>query len=222
LSGIDNPSTDAGASVVVRERGADFVALLREMAADAGILDAIVDAAREQSPVVARLPVAENRRHISVLLAAGLASFEGVGDPSERDFAEATRLGAERAAQGIPIGDLLCGVQAGRTRALEIAIERGRSAGIADDVLVEVLLDLDRYTSALERHVVSGYHAAERELARGTWEARTRVLRRLLLGDGPQESPQELAKLGLGGVARYHCVVSDATDAAPRARRSAC
>jgi len=200
--------------VVVRERSADFVALLHEMASDAGILDDIVDAAREQSPVVARLPVAENRRHISVLLAAGLASFEGVGDPSERDFVEATRLGAERAAQGIPIGDLLCGVQAGRTRALEIAIERGRSAGIADDVLVEVLLDLDRYTSALERHVVSGYHAAERDLARGTWEARTRVLRRLLLGDGPQESPQELARLGLGGAARYHCVVSDVTDAA--------
>jgi len=200
--------------MVVRERGKQFVALLHEMASDPGILDEIVDAARAHSAVVARLPVAENRRHISLLLAAGLASFEGVGDPSERDFAEATRLGAERAAQGVPIGGLLCGVQAGRTRALEIAIERGRKAGIADDVLVEVLLDLDRYTGALERHVVSGYHAAERELARGSWEARTRVLRRLLLGDGPETAPQELTRLGLGGPGRYHCVVSDVADAA--------
>jgi len=200
--------------MVVRERGKEFVALLHEMASDPGILDEIVDAARAHSAVVARLPVAENRRHISLLLAAGLASFEGVGDPSERDFGEATRLGAERAAQGVPIGGLLCGVQAGRTRALEIAIERGRKAGIADDVLVEVLLDLDRYTGALERHVVSGYHAAERELARGSWESRTRVLRRLLLGDGPETAPQELTRLGLGGPGRYHCLVSDVADAA--------
>jgi len=200
--------------MVVRERGEAFVAVLHEMASDAGILEEIVEAARTHSPVVARLPVAENRRHVSALLAVGLASFEGLGDPSESDFAEATRLGAERAAQGVPIGGLLCGVQAGRTRALEIAIERGRAAGIADDVLVEVLLDLDRYTGALERHVVSGYHAAERELARGSWEARTRVLRRLLLGDGPETPPQELTRLGLGGPGRYHCVVSDVADAA--------
>jgi PucR C-terminal helix-turn-helix domain len=198
--------------MIGRDRGAEFVAVLHEMASDSAILDEIVDAARAHSPVVARLPVAENRRHISVLLAAGLASFEGLGDPSERDFAEATRLGAERAAQGVPIGGLLCGVQAGRTRALEIAIERGRAAGIADDTLVQVLLDLDRYTGALERHVVSGYHAAERELARGNWEARTRALRRLLLGDGPEISPPELARLGLGGAGPYHCVVSDVTE----------
>jgi hypothetical protein len=197
--------------MVRRERDGAFVEVLRTMAADAAILDDIVEAARAHSPVVARLPVAENRRHVAMLLAAGLASFERLENPSERDFAEASRLGAERAAQGVPIGGLLCGVQAGQTRALEIAIERGRAAGIADEVLVEVLLDLDRYTGALERHVVSGYHTAERELARGNWETRTRVLRRLLLGDGPEARPQELARLGLNGPGRYHCVVSDAS-----------
>ena len=214
--GIDNPSTatEASASMVVRERGDAFVAVLRAMAADVGILDELVAAARAHSPVVARLPIAENRRHIAVLLAAGLASFERLDDPSERDFSEASRLGAERAAQGVPIGGLLRGVQAGLTRALEIAVDRGRAAGIADDLLVEVLLDLNRYTGALERHVVSGYLAAERELARGNWETRTRVLRRLLLGDGPEALPQELTRLGLNGPGRYHCVVSDVTGAA--------
>src|SRR4051794_9891425 len=200
--------------MVVRARGDAFVEVLRGMAADPAIVEELVEAARSQSPVVARLPIAENRRHIGVLLAAGLASFERLDEPSERDFSEATRLGAERAAQGVPIGGLLCGVQAGRSRALEIAIERGRAAGIADDILVEVLLELDRYTGALERHVVSGYHAAERELARGNWEARTRVLRRVLLGDGPEALPQDLARLGLGGPRRHHCVVSDVSSAA--------
>jgi hypothetical protein len=112
--------------MTVTQRSGTFLALLREMASDTRIVDELVEAARAQSPDVARLPAAENRRHIAVLLAAGLASFER-RDPSERDFAEATRLGADRAAQGIPIGGLLNGVQAGRTRALEIAIGRGRS-----------------------------------------------------------------------------------------------
>jgi hypothetical protein len=200
--------------MILRERGTAFVTVLREMAADGAVLDELVEAARRQSPAVARLPVAESRRHIALLLAAGLESFERPGDPSERDFAEASRLGADRAAQGVPIGGLLCGVQAGRTRALEIAIARGKAAGIADDVLLDVLLDLDRYTAALERHVISGYHAAERELARSSWEARSRVLRRLLLGDGPPTPPDELARLGLGGTGRWHCVLSDATDTA--------
>jgi hypothetical protein len=198
--------------MAVSTRGSTFVTLLRQMAADERIVDEIVEAARAHSPDVARLPAAENRRHVSVLLAAGLASFERGGDPSERDFAEAIRLGAQRAAQGIPIGGLLGGVQAGRTRAMEIAIGRGRAAGIPDDVLLEVLLEVDRYTSVLERHVIDGYHAAERELARGRWEARTRLLRRLLLGERPENPPDELIRWGLRPDGRYHCVVSDATE----------
>jgi hypothetical protein len=95
---------------------------------------------------------------------------------------------------------------------LEIAIERGRKAGIPDDVLLEVMLDLDRYTGALEQHVISGYHAAERELARSHWEARTLLLRRLLLGERPEPSGEELARWGLRRDGRYHCVVSDSAD----------
>jgi hypothetical protein len=198
--------------MAVNTRGSTFLALLRQMAADERIVDEIVEAARAESPDVARLPAAENRRHISVLLGAGLASFGRTGDPSERDFAEATRLGAERAAQGIPIGGLLSGVQAGRTRAMEIAIGRGRAAGIPDDVLLEVLLEVDRYTGVLERHVIDGYHAAERELGRSRWEARARLLRRLLLGERPDIGPDELTRWGLRPDGAYHCVVSDTTD----------
>jgi hypothetical protein len=64
------------------------------------------------------------------------------------------RLGADRAAQGVPSAGCSAGVQAGRSRALEIAINRGRAAGIPDDVLLEVLLELDRY-GAMERHVIA-------------------------------------------------------------------
>ncbi len=198
--------------MAVGTRGSTFRTLLRDMAADHRIVDEIVEAARARSPEVARLPTAENRRHVEVLLAAGLASFERDGDPSDRDFAEATRLGADRAAQGIGIGGLISGVQAGRTRAMEIAIARGRGAGVPDEVLLEVMLDLDRYVGALERHVIDGYHAAERELARGRWEARTRLLRRLLLGEPAALGPDELGRWGLRLEERYHCVVSDAAE----------
>jgi DNA-binding PucR family transcriptional regulator len=199
--------------MAIVERGGTFLAVLKEMAADERIVDELVAAARAQSPEVARLPIAENRRHIAVLLSAGLSAFERQGDPSERDFAEAARLGSDRAVQGIPIGALLSGIQAGRTRALEIAIARGRAADIADDVLLEVMLQVDRYTGALERHVIDGYHAAERELAHSRWEASGRLLRRLLLGERPEAPPEELARWGLRRDGRYHCVVSETSDA---------
>jgi hypothetical protein len=183
-----------------------LVPLLRELAADGRIVDELVEAARASSPEVSRLPLAENRRHVAVILAAGLAAFERPAHPGPDDFAEATRLGADRAAQGVPIGALLGGVQAGRGRALEIAIARGRAAGIADDVLLEGLLDLDRYTSALERHVIDGYHAAELELARTRRDQHIGLLRRVLLGE-PVE-PAELTRFGLRTDLTYHCVVA--------------
>jgi hypothetical protein len=192
--------------MTVIERGATYLAVLRDMAADERIVEEIVAAARGHSPEVARLPAAETRRHVAVLLAAGLASFERA-EPCERDFTEATRLGGDRAAQGVPLGGLLNAVQAGRSRALEIAIERGRGAGIADEVLVAVLLELDRYTSALERHVIAGYHAAAQELARGHDEARNRMVRGLLLGESPEPAPAELARWALRRDGRYHCLV---------------
>ncbi|MEU7908804.1 helix-turn-helix domain-containing protein [Actinoplanes sp. NPDC049118] len=195
-------------------RGDVFLEVLWGMAADERIVDDLVEAARAQAPEVARLPAAETRRHVAVLFAAGLAAFERAGDPSERDFAEAARLGADRAAQGISIGGLLAAVQAGRTRALEIAVQRARAADIPDGLLLEVLLDMDRYLGALERHVISGYRAAERDLAGGRAEAGDRALRGLLLGEEPGPSPAELARLGLRPDGRYHCLVADVVDPA--------
>jgi hypothetical protein len=200
--------------MAVTTRSRTFLAVLRRMAEDGRIVDELVEAARAESPEVRRLPVAESRRHISVLFAAGLAAFERQGVPSRQDFAEAVRLGADRAAQGVPIGGLLAGVQAGRTRAMEIAIGRGRDAGIADEVLLEVLLELERYTGLLERHVIDGYHAAERELTRDHREAGARLLRRLVLGEDPAPAAPELARWGLRPDGRYHCVVSDAIEPA--------
>ncbi|MET8154453.1 PucR family transcriptional regulator [Actinoplanes sp. NPDC049668] len=205
-------------------RGDVFLKVLWDMAADERIVDDLVAAARAQAPEVARLPPAETRRHVAILFAAGLASFEQSGDPSERDFADAARLGADRAAQGISIGGLLGAVQAGRTRALEIAVQRARAADIPDGLLLEVLLDMDRYLGALERHVIAGYRAAERDLAGDRAEAGDRVLRGLLLGEEPGPSPAELARLGLRPDGRYHCLVAEVGDPArlrPAGRRLA-
>jgi hypothetical protein len=80
-------------------------------------------------------------------------------------------------------------------------------------VLLEGALELNRYVSVLERHVVDGYHAAERELVRTRRDARTGLLRRLLLGPPPADVPvDELARCGLDPAGRYHCLVCDVTD----------
>jgi hypothetical protein len=193
-------------------RGDVFRKLLGAMAADERIVDDLVRAARAEAPEVARLPAEETRRHVALLLSAGLASFERAGDPSERDFAEAARLGADRAAQGISIGGLLCAIQAGRSRALEIAMQRARDAAIPDGVLLEVLLELDRYLGIMERHVIAGHRRVEQDLARSRVEAGDRILRGLLLGDGPPPEAADLAGAGLRPEGRYHCLVSEVTD----------
>jgi len=203
-----------GGEMALTARGDVFLQVLWAMAADERLVDDLVRAARAESPEVARLPEAETRRHVALLFSAGLASFEGAGDPSERDFAEAARLGADRAAQGISIGGLLCAVQAGRNRALEIAVQRARAAAIPDGVLLEVLLELDRYLGIMERHVIAGHRAAEQDLARSRADAGDRVLRALLLGDEEPPAPADLARSGLRPEGRYHCLVADVTDPA--------
>ncbi|MFF3857314.1 PucR family transcriptional regulator [Micromonospora sp. NPDC002575] len=204
------------------ERAGALGALLRDLATDRRVVDEMVEAAREHSPEVARLPTAENRRHVAALLTAGLASFARLAEPSERDFAEARRLGADRAAQGVSVAGLLRGVQAGRQRVVEIALDRGRAAGIPDSALLDALLELGRYASALERALVDGHHTAELELARTRRDARNRLLRRLLLdeagdarpGHGLGLRPDDLSAFGLRPDGRYHCVVTELTDPA--------
>jgi PucR C-terminal helix-turn-helix domain len=186
--------------------------VIRNLAADGGLVDGLVRAARRHSPDVARLPEAENRRHIEVLLATGLEFFRGSGEPDEGDFSAAEALGADRAAQGVSIDGLLRGVQAGRNEAMRVAIARCRDAGMPEDEILEGILDFDRYTGALERHVINGYHAAELALSRTTRDANTHLLRRLLLHtDEPPPEPEELLRANLSPEGRYHCVVSDVT-----------
>lgn len=188
--------------------------LVADLAGDPQLVDDVVHAARCESPGIARMPWPESRRHVAALLAAGFAAFSGDGEP---DFGPAARFGAERAALGVPVAALLSGLHAGRSRILEVAIERGRAAGIATDVMLQALLRLDRYGTRLERHVVGGYRAAERELGRDHRDARIGLLRRLLLGedDGTAADP---GRFGLRAGGTYHCLVSDAADPA-RVRR---
>lgn len=187
-------------------------AVLRGMAADQAVLDEVTRAART-SPEVARLPVAENRRHVEVLLASGLRGFERPGSEPPAEDPVAARLGADRAEQGVPLTALLRGVQAGRVRALRIAVARGRAAGVPDAVLLDALLHFDRHAGAMERHVISGYHTAELELARTARDMHTQLLRRLLHGEPwPPPPEEELRGAGLRPELPYHCVLSDVAD----------
>lgn len=194
-------------------------ALVQDLSQDDQLVDDVVASARAQFPEVARLPWAESRRHVAALLAAGFTAFARAyaeGDLSDDlDFSEAQRFGAERAALGVPVAGLMAGVHGGRSRLLEIAINRGRESGIPYDELLQALLKLDRYGTELERHVIDGYRQAERALNRDDRTARIRVLRRLLLDDdggatlAPDEDP---ARFGLHADAGYHLVITDAAD----------
>jgi hypothetical protein len=151
------------------------------------------------------LPAAEHRRHVRVLLAAGLHGIARTAPPDEA-FADAAGLGAERAAQGVPLADLLRGVQAARSHALRLAIGRARAAGVPDEELLSAWLDVDRYTSALERHVVAGYRTAE-----PTPLPYAALLRRVLLAEGDRPSDARLRAAGLCPGSRYHVVVADSS-----------
>ncbi|BCJ56230.1 hypothetical protein Asp14428_77050 [Actinoplanes sp. NBRC 14428] len=188
-----------------------LTALVEDLARDTQLVDDVVRAARAESAEVARLPWAESRRHVAALLAAGFAAFTAAGEP---DFAEAERFGRERAALGVPVAALLSGVHAGRSRILEVAVERGRAAGLPDDVMLAALLRLDRYGTRLERRVVDAYRAAERELGRDHRGARIALLRRLLLGEEGEGPAPDPARFGLRPGGRYHCLISDAADPA--------
>jgi hypothetical protein len=194
-------------------------ALVHDLAQDDDLVDDVVASARAQFPEVARLPWAESRRHVAALLAAGFAAFAratAAADGelgSDLDFSEARRFGAERAALGVPVAGLMAGVHGGRSRLLEIAINRGRASGIPYDDLLQALLRLDRYGTELERHVIDGYRQAERSLNRDDRAARIRVLRRLLLDDdGTAAADEDPSRFGLHPDAAYHCVITDVVD----------
>jgi PucR C-terminal helix-turn-helix domain len=195
-------------------------ALVQDMSQDEQLVDDVVASARAQFPEVARLPWAESRRHVAALLAAGFAAFKRAAAEDEFgtdfDFSEAQRFGAERAALGVPVAGLMAGVHGGRSRLLEIAINRGRESGIPLDELLQALLQLDRYGTELERHVIDGYRQAERQLNKDDRTARIRVLRRLLLDDdgGPAAPEEDPARFGLHASGTYHCVVTDVADPA--------
>ncbi|WP_018657484.1 helix-turn-helix domain-containing protein [Actinomadura flavalba] len=183
--------------------------ILRSMAEDEDVIADVVATAREHSPGVARLPVAETRRHIVAMLGAAHGWFE---DEDAAEFDAAAALGSDRAAQGVPITSLIQGVQAGRSRAIEIVVARARAAGVPDDVVLDSVLAGKHYTDTLERHVINGYHTAELALSRTARDVRTQVLRRLLLADGPPPPADEVARAGLDPDLPHHCVLSTVSD----------
>ncbi|MEV4343771.1 helix-turn-helix domain-containing protein [Actinoplanes sp. NPDC049596] len=182
--------------------------LVRGLAADDDLVDEVLRAARGAG--------AATRSQVAAVLAAGFDTFLRAADTHDpelgfpADFSQATRFGAEQAALGVPVAGLIAGVHAGRSRLLEIAVDRGRAAGIPDDALLRGLLKLERYGRALEHHMVGGHRSAASRLDRDDRAARIRVLRRVLLGD--TTAPDDYARFGLRDDRRYHYLTSDEAD----------
>ena len=210
--------------------------VLRAMAADADVQGELVQAARKHSPEVARLAEAETQWHVTAMVNAAGA---WLGDPGERDpgteqddeqgeqgvgaqdFAAALLLGADRAGQGVPMTAVLRGVQAAHTRAVEITVDRCRSAGVPDGALLSAVLRLKEYGDALQRHVVHGYRAAEWDTPRAPGEIRARLLHRLLVEGEQAPGAEELARAGLRHNAVRHLLVADPGGDPARTRRLA-
>lgn len=224
--------------------------VLRAMAADADVQGELVHAARSHSPEVARLAEAETHWHVTAMINAagawlgdtdlgerGLGTGDSgtresrtrdsdIGDSDEhgigtQDFAAALLLGADRAAQGVPMTAVLRGVQAAHTRAVEITVDRCRSAGVPDAALLTAVLRLKEYGDALQRHVVHGYRAAEWDTPRALGETRARLLRRLLVEGEPPPAAEELTRTGLRQDAVRHLLVADLGGDPARTRRLA-
>ncbi|MFM9442925.1 helix-turn-helix domain-containing protein [Streptomyces acidiscabies] len=217
----------------VRHGPEPVAGILRGMADDTDVCRELVTAARRRSPELARLTEEETRSHATAMLRAAGAWFAALEHPDpltapgplgssdfpdfpdsldEQDFTAALLLGADRAAQGVPMTVVLRGVQAALTRAAEITVDRCRSAGVPDRAQLHVVLRLKEYGDAVERQVINGYRAAERETPRGTGAARTRLLRQVLLG-GALPPLSELTRAGIrpGAGGLYHCLAADDT-----------
>jgi hypothetical protein len=181
--------------------------LVRQMCRDTAVLDALVHAARETAAPVAALPECEVRRQIAALLgsvADAFAGSKGLGTGIEA----ADALAVERARQGVPLGALLDGFQAARTNVLLKFTEQARSRRIAQETLVDALVELDSYTTQLQNHIIHSYREAELSFARTGYAVRIQALRGLLHGDRGADA----ADAGLDEKTRYHCLIADVTD----------
>ncbi|WP_328751412.1 helix-turn-helix domain-containing protein [Streptomyces sp. NBC_00285] len=190
------------------------VGVLLDMASDTDVCGELVRAARTRSPELARIGEAETRSHVTALIrAAGpwLTALGRADAVDEQDFGAALLLGADRAVQGVAVTDVLRGVQAALTRAVEIALDRCRVAGVPDAVLLSVVLRMKEYGDAVGRHVVNGYRAAEQEAPREAGAVRGRLLR-LLLVDGVAPPTEELGRAGIRSNpdGLHHCFAATA------------
>ncbi|MEU1511738.1 helix-turn-helix domain-containing protein [Streptomyces sp. NPDC005811] len=194
-------------------RGSEPVtAVLRGMADDPDVYGELARAARSRSPELSRLTEEATRSHVTAVLRAAAPWFtapEQAGPVDEQDFTAALLLGADRAVQGVPMTVVLRGVQAALARVAEIVVDRCRSAGVPDRVLLSVVLRLQEYGAAVERQVIHGYRAAEHDAPRALGAVRTRLLHQALLGEVAPRA-EELARAGIRADAegRYHCLVA--------------
>lgn len=95
---------------------------------------------------------------------------------------------------------------------MEIAVSRGREAGVPADVLLAAVVDFGHFSGTLERHVISGYHAAELELSRTARDLHVHLLRLVLQEDPGELSSARISEAGLNPDGLHHCLSIDIAD----------
>ncbi|WP_232290018.1 CdaR family transcriptional regulator [Micromonospora sp. ATCC 39149] len=197
------------------ERAGVLGPLLRDLATDRRVVDEMVEAARVHSPEVARLPMAENRRHVAALLAAGLGVVRAAGGAKRAGL-----LGGEtprrrpgpRWASPSPACCAGC-------RPAGNGWSRSRSTVAGPPGFPTPRCWRPCWNSA---GTPARWNAPwSTAITRPSWSwpgpgatPRNRLLRRLLLDEAGDGRPDDLAGFGLRPDGRYHCVVTGLTEPA--------
>ena len=106
--------------------------------------------------------------------------------------------GAERSAQGLPVADTLRGWRLGTETIWEYMAECGRSRGVSDAILIELMRDIQRAIDPAIVAFVTGHHRAELERIRDEDHVRGELVHRLLRGLlGGSELREQCAVWGL-------------------------
>jgi hypothetical protein len=142
-----------------------------------------------------------------------VASAYAEGRPlSEPETQVIVSLGADRAHQHVPLAAVIAGFQTARNELVRSLVRSARLAEIDAAVVVDGLIELDTLLIDVEHQLVQAQLSAEGELKRTNRDLEAGMVREVLLG--VPLVPAQLARVGIEASRRYHCLVTDAADAA--------
>lgn len=143
------------------------------------------------------LPPAEVRRHVALLVGAGLAAASERRPAGELELTVAASLAAERAAQGVSVGALLAGLHAGHLVVWAHARATAQMLGVEPDVVLDAMQEHAEWSESVRQATITSHRTTEVGLAASGADRTTALVTALVHGGPTAESPVALRGLGL-------------------------